>query len=103
MSESKMWGEAEAKQIAAIARSLFRAHSYRHEGIDTDNCSYCALTQGGPEGPNYAGWGRLYIEARRLIPEGWREAFRHELESDNAAYAAALRRSITTFGEPRYK
>jgi hypothetical protein len=96
------WGADEAKNLAAIARSMFRGHAYEHVGIDADNCSYCALTSGGPEGPNYAGWGRLYVEAGRLIPGRWREAFQCELESDNAAYAAALRRSIATFGEPKF-
>ena len=53
------------------------------------------------DGPNYAGWARIYTEARRPIPVKWRKALARELLSDNAAYSNALRRSIATFGDPR--
>jgi hypothetical protein len=77
-------------------------HSYTHEGIDADNCGYCALTHGDSDGPHYTAWGRLYIEAKKPIPAKWRAAFQRELDSDNRAYAHALERSIATFGGPRF-
>lgn len=48
-------------------------------GRDPDNCSGCALTQGGPEGPNYAGWPLAYAQAGRTIPRKWEGALLIEL------------------------
>jgi hypothetical protein len=99
----KPWPPEEARHHQGTARRFFtEGHSYRHKGIDADNCGYCALTHGGSEGPNYAGWARLYVEAQRTIPSKWRAAFQEELDSDNKAYSHALRRSIKTFGAPRF-
>lgn len=101
--KSDKWSDNEARHHAAIARRLFaEGHSYPHEGVDTDNCSYCALTQGGDDGPNYAGWARIYIEAGVAIPNRWREEFQKELNSDNRLYGYALRKSILTFGGPEF-
>lgn len=58
---------------------------------DPDNCSGCALTTGGNEGPNYAGWPLVYIENHRAIPAKWRAAFQRELDSDNRPYANNIR------------
>jgi len=97
------WDPATEARLGAIARRMFRdGHSYEHRGIDADNCSFCALVTGGFDGPNYAGWARLYIEAGQRIPGKWRHAFVLELESDNKAYADALLRSIATFGQPKF-
>lgn len=102
--EVKPWSEAEARNFGAIARRFFtEGHAYEHSGVDTDNCGFCALTHGDADGPNYAGWARLYIEAKRPIPAKWKDAFQRELDSDNRAYAEALKRSIVTFGGPRWK
>lgn len=98
------WPADEARRHQASARRAFtEGHSYKHRGVDADNCSYCALTHGGSDGPNYSGWARLYIEAQRPIPKKWRGAFESELASDNRAYADALARSIATFGGPRFR
>ncbi len=100
---SEPWPADEARRHQATARRMFsEGHSYPHRGVDADNCGYCALTHGGAEGPNYSGWARLYIEAQRPMPKKWHGAFERELASDNTAYADALRRSIATFGEPRF-
>ncbi len=96
------WSADEARQHGSIARRMFsEGHSYPHKGVDADNCGYCALTHGDADGPNYAGWARLYIEAKRPIPRQWEGAFQRELDSDKA-YSHALRRSIVTFGGPRF-
>jgi hypothetical protein len=98
------WPAEEARRHQNTARHLFsRGHDYPHKGLDVDNCAFCALTHGDTDGPNYAGWARLYIEAQRPIPRKWRAAFERELASDNQAYANALRRSIATFGTPRFR
>lgn len=97
------WPAKDARHHQSTAKRLFwEGHSYAHEGVDADNCSFCALTTGDEDGPNYAGWARLYIEAQRPMPSKWKAAFQRELDSNNRAYALALRRSIATFGEPRW-
>lgn len=74
------------------------------------NCGACALEGYEPrrgwgdgfsvkrDGPNYAGWARVYVEACRVIPNKWKGAFRRELRSDNKAYTQALWVSILLFG-----
>lgn len=99
------WSAEEARQHSGIARRIFNETHYDTDHArnpDPDNCSACAIRLGGSDGPNYAGWARLYIEAQRPIPGKWRAAFQRELDSDNKAYANALRRSIATFGGPRF-
>lgn len=53
---------------------------------------------GRSAGPNYAGWARVYVEARKPIPQKWKQAFEAERKSDNKAYAAALEEVIAHFG-----
>ena len=65
---------------------------------DPDNCSGCALTDERQEAPNYAAWPLVYMENNRIIPAKWREAFRQELQSDNIAYAANVRRTMEKHG-----
>lgn len=82
------------------------------EELTRDNCGPCVL-RGWNElpgadpaerrrnprlRPNYAGWARLYVEARRPVPDRWRDAFTAELNGDNERYVAALSRSLATFG-----
>lgn len=101
MSETK-WTEKEASHFRATARSCFH-HSYNHDEPDPDNCSGCALRDTSSEdGPNYAGWGRIYVEAGYPIPTIWREAFNRELNSKNELYKAALLKSLLTFGHPNW-
>lgn len=50
------------------------------------------------DGPNYAGWARVYVESNSRIPTKWRAAFERERNSDNRAYARALEISINTYG-----
>lgn len=57
---------------------------------DPDNCSGCALTTGGPEGPNYAGWPISYEMFGRRIPTKWKNAFELQRQSDNRSYAEGL-------------
>lgn len=109
------WGEDEAKRHAAIARQVMyrdEFHNARHYGendpLTRANCGPCVLsgyadpddTEHDPnDGPNYAGWARLYVQANRPIPERWREAFHRELHvADNPSYSVALARDIATYG-----
>lgn len=102
-SESAVvWSEKDAAHYRNTAKSLFR-HSYDHASPDPDNCGACALLDtSDPDGPNYAGWGRVYVESGRPIPEVWRDAFSRELNSDNKPYANALATSLATFGHPGF-
>jgi hypothetical protein len=87
----------EAKQLRKTAQMCF-SHYTGCRGRDPDNCSGCALINGGEGGPNYAGWARVYVEAGRTIPLNWKAAFQRELDSDNRAYAEFLQRCIEYFG-----
>ena len=80
--------------------------------LTRENCGACVLggyrprdDWGDPEldtdaaGPNYAGWARIYVEARRVIPKRWEAAFLAQLHTpDNLRYAEAVARSVVTFG-----
>ena len=70
---------------------------------DPDNCSGCALTMGGKEGPNYAGWPISYLKNGRSIPAKWQDALKKELASDNRAYSENLKRIITEIGSESLK
>ena len=65
---------------------------------DPDNCSGCALTTGGDEGPNYSGWPLVYIENHRPIPAKWKRALELQTRSDNQAYADHLVATILHHG-----
>lgn len=110
------------KTAGFVARSAWQCmSSHDHGWTFTDaedkelvksNCGACVLggyeppdgwepgTKGATrhQGPNCAGWARIYVEARHAIPCKWAKAFEQERKSDNVAYAAALERSIATFG-----
>lgn len=103
------WPSDKARDYAAMSRNCLtdHGHGWRFDSTEEremtrENCGACVLAGYGQkpaeEGPNYAGWARIYVEARRPVPADWRGAFRRELASDNGAYAHALRRSIATFG-----
>lgn len=69
------------------------------KGKDPDNCSGCALTTGGPEGPNYSAWPLVYMENNRAIPAKWRAAFEREMtREDNPAYAQNVRATMERLG-----
>lgn len=79
------------------------------EDMERENCGACVLRgyisdssradgYTDADGPNYAGWARVYVECGREIPAKWRAAFEAQRNSDNRAYAHALEVSINTFG-----
>jgi len=100
----------EAIVLQQIAERLFRCDVHEQHGEYREHCGACALkgflsdsalSDGSkPEdGPNYAGWGRVYVEAQRPIPLIWFDAFHdNQVHSENTAYANALNRSLATFG-----
>jgi hypothetical protein len=66
---------------------------------DPLNCSACALTTGGEEGPNYAGWPLVYLIHGRTIPKVWDGALKRELErTDNPAYVQNLKQQLEKKG-----
>ena len=109
MPVAKPWLPGEAVTLQKNARHVFRRHNHDDGSKDTDeldSCAACAL-QGRRElseqdgrGPNYAGWGRLFVEAQQPIPRRWQQAFVRELTDKNQLYTEALLRSIATFGYP---
>lgn len=88
----------EAYKRQSMALNVMRDSHYPGCKGDPDNCAACAIRTGGEEGPNYAGWARVYVEAGQPIPGKWRDAFERERHSDNKAYAQALEESIAHFG-----
>lgn len=109
---TERWSEQEARWYQAIATNVFyedEAHNAGHDQADDltrANCAACRLRgyqsphdEASTEiEPNHASWARTYVESHTPIPQRWRAAFERERVSDNLAYAAALNRSITTFG-----
>ncbi len=113
------WTAEEAKQHRAMARQAFK-HDHEEpivenwdgeEQLTRENCGACALEgfeplpgteddQDAPPEPNHADWTRIYVEAGRPIPEVCRTAFEDKRANahGNARHAAALARSIVTFG-----
>ena len=65
---------------------------------DPDNCSGCALTTGGKDGPNYAAWPISYLRNNRPIPRKWIGALLKELNSDNKAYVENIRKHLKMRG-----
>lgn len=110
-SEAEPWPRKEADQHKASAKRCFKCETNgKHRlAIERESCSACVLRgyfsasfradgNNPSDGPNYAGWARLYVEAGEPIPEKWRAAFEAERKSSNEAYAAALERSLAAFG-----
>ena len=110
------WSDEERGRLQNIARRLFSDHYTGHSvrPDHRDECAGCVLSgwRGSKDvraewnvrsnGPNYAGWARFYVQARRLIRDEWAPAFCRELESpDNELYRIALARDIATFGPVR--
>lgn len=117
LEEIQPWPTEDAARFRQIARQLMRGDKSHRRGdckrygqTARMSCGTCALhgyePRGGWEpgtsvkddGPNYAGWARVYVEAGTTIPAHWASAFQRERDSDNLMYARALERSILTFG-----
>lgn len=103
------WTPKEARQHRLIAQRIYSVHDHNpsdRDKLTRENCAACILHGYRPqdselkrsEGPNYAGWARILVEAGVTIPAVWREAFAAERASDNHRYAEALERSILTYG-----
>jgi len=98
-----------------ISVQLLTRHDHNlsdHNPLTRENCSACVLNgyvsreqRADPEypkdAPDYAGWGRVYVQAGQYIPLKWAKSFvADQLNSDNLAYAAALRADLVYFGCP---
>lgn len=117
---SEVWSPEEARKHHDMAYNTLypaghaagRPHRvYTGDDVDMvrENCGACVLrgyiseynlSQGhtDADGPNYAGWARIYVECGRVIPTVWRAAFEAQRNSSNRSYARALEISINTFG-----
>lgn len=106
------WDAETTERERNIARALFRHGEWAHESdLERESCAACVLRgfvsdsarEDGyqdSDGPNYAGWRRVYVQAGYPIPERWRTAF--ALDTDNQAYNDALGRDLVTFGHPGF-
>jgi len=96
-----------------MAEQLLLRHDHNrsdHDPLTRENCAACVLAgyisrsqraDGAKisDGPDYAGWARVYVQAGRVIPYRWRAAFEAErTRTDNPAYTQALARDIYIFG-----
>jgi hypothetical protein len=87
-------------------------HGSHSDRLTRENCGACVLNGYRPRGesrtapPNYAGWARIYTQARRPVPAQWRRAFlADELgevgdQGRPTPYALALLDDIATYGLP---
>lgn len=105
------WSRAEAAALTRTAAQLMNRHD--HEFSDRDrltreNCGACCLSGYRPRGgwgddiepgPNYAGWERIYTQARRPILRAWVPTYDRSADEDTP-YGAALRMDIATYGRP---
>jgi hypothetical protein len=105
------WPESEKQQLHLSALRQFRCDWKHGKSRDErENCCGCCLRgyepRGGIEpdysvrrdGPNVAGWARLYVQAG-YVPKKWQGAFERErARTDNELYRVALERDIATFG-----
>ena len=109
------WDDVTASQLSRMA-----ARSFQHEhggpiprdkegaNLVRANCEACNLEgyrdiyadAHDHDGPNDAGWARVYTQARRPVPRKWANAFARERADINRPYADALERDIVTFGNP---
>lgn len=117
------WDEETAKRERNIAHALLSRHDHdwtfcgrtraekrEDENLTRSNCGACVLNgyqdrdddeHKPADGPNYAGWARVFVEAGRSIPATWAEAFVREFtDNDNERYVEALKRDVATFGMP---
>lgn len=107
------WNREEARHHAQTALQCINRHDHPmsdRSQLTRENCGACVLNGYVPrwtdptehdinrDGPNYAGWARIYVEAGRIIPVTWREAFAAQGRADNQHYYDALGRSLVTFG-----
>lgn len=109
------WDDEERRKLRNTALQCltrhdhdFRFRSKADANLCRANCGACVLNgyrdrdddEHDPKsGPNYAGWARIYVEARRMIPRKWTAAFLAEFSrTDNLAYVEALRRDVASFG-----
>lgn len=105
------WSEGEQRHYRNTARQCLTSHDHGSDRSELarTNCGACVLggyePRGGwgdgrtrADGPNYAGWARIYVEAGFAIPRLWEAAFERERHGDNDRYSAALELSIATFG-----
>jgi len=105
------WSAAEANGLRRTAQMLLSRHDCQGSRLVEmrENCGACVLNgymssadrKSGAlkvaDGPNYAGWARVYVQAGSSIPRRWRKAFQAERDSDNRLYAEALERDIATW------
>lgn len=98
----EIWTTETAKALRQTAVNCLNDHSCgsNPRALELDNCGAHSLNgrKATEDGPNYAGWARVLVEAGRPIPALWTDAFQRERDSDNRQYAQALERSIATFG-----
>lgn len=121
VEEPEPWNDEEAQKERSQARSYLYGDEFHNRGgcrregrLGQENCAQCCLAGYEPrggfgdgysvkrDGPNVAGWTRVYVQAERSIPRYWSDAFIDALNSDNRAYADALARDIATFGVSFY-
>ena len=106
LDDVDVWDVDTARAQRDTARRLFRDHG--HDGYDDDEtraaCGACALEgygahdESGALSPNYAGWGRVYVQGGRRIPDEYGAGFLLELDDENTRYADCLARDVRTYG-----
>lgn len=94
------------KQEQLIALQCLNRHDHTGAGTtqEKENCGACVLNgygekkNGEPIAPNYSGWARVYVQAQKMIPNKYWNAFQEEMCSDNKLYAKALMEDCKFYG-----
>jgi len=98
------WAPIDARVLTRQARYLLSNHGAQHDEatdeVVRENCGACVLAGFGAtdDGPNYAGWERIYAQSYEPVPAPWRAAFFAALDHENRCYADAFARDLATFG-----
>jgi hypothetical protein len=100
------------RQLHLTALGLFRCECDKWERLEPehnelvrDNCGACNLrgtvgelvNEAGDLQPNWAGWARAWVQAGKVIPKRYKDAWTADLASENKAYAEALADDVSTF------
>lgn len=92
------WPAKQARELVVGAVNVSR-HSTHADQIARDNCGACALRRYGDEnGPNYAGWLRIYIQLGWRVPKKHYDAEIAYADAENTQYRHAISRDVSTWG-----
>lgn len=93
------WDADKAASQTRTAQYILLDHGPHSDRIARDNCAACAVNRySATEAPGYAGWLRVYVQARKPVPVQHFNTEVLEAYRENEGYYAAILRDIATYG-----